>query len=1165
MNFNKFLKAMFGDKSSRDMKLIQPLVDKVKEVYPEIKKLSNDELRAKTKEIQKYVQDSAIPFQEKINELKAQIEETPIDEREPIFDEIDKLDKEMLEALEKALNEIMPTAYSIVKDTARRFSENEDTIVTATEFDKELAADPKNDFITIDGDKAIYHNSWTAGGNLVKWEMVHYDVQIFGGIALHQGKIAEMATGEGKTLVATLPVFLNALTGNGVHMVTVNDYLAKRDSEWMGPLYEFHGLSVDCIDKHQPNSPERRKAYRADITFGTNNEFGFDYLRDNMALSPSDLVQRRHNFAIVDEVDSVLIDDARTPLIISGPVPKGENQMFEEYQPLVERLYEVQRKQATELLADARQKISEAQAKNDQSLLEEGFLCLFRSYKALPKNKALIKYLSEEGIKSGLQKTEEIYMENNNRRMPEAVAPLFFVVDEKLNSVDLTDKGTDWLSNQVQDKNLFVLPDIAAQLSSLENETTLSDQERLNKKDDMLNHYALQSDRVHTLQQLLKAYTMFNKDDEYVVMDGEVKIVDEQTGRIMEGRRWSDGLHQAIEAKEHVKVEAATQTFATITLQNYFRMYHKLAGMTGTASTEAGELWDIYKLDVVEIPTNKPILRNDMNDRVYKTAREKYAAVIEEVEEMRVSGRPCLVGTTSVVISELISKMLNMRKIPHQVLNAKLHQKEAMIVAEAGKSTRGMVYLTSDDRAFTDKASALRHQNRLIEAANEGKKGADANLAGQNAETLLRNEDRLLGAVTIATNMAGRGTDIKLSQEVKDAGGLAIIGTTRHESRRVDRQLRGRAGRQGDPGSSVFYVSLEDELMRKFGSERIAKIMDRLGFEDGERIESPMISKSIERAQKKVEENHFGVRKNLLEYDDVMNKQRTVIYDKRRHALMGERLGMDISNIIWDRVVNIIENNDFKDAKEKFFEILAMEIPFTAEEFESTNKLDLEERAFQEAMATFKRKTERIQSDSYPVIKEVYENQGDQYQYILIPITDGRNVIQLRVNLKEAYETESKNIVKEFEKFVMLHILDDDWKENLRQLDELRHSVQNASYEQKDPLLVFKLESAKLWDSMIDDMNNRISSFLMRGQLPVQEQQEVREAAPEQRQQRYTEQKADFNNAEEAQRAAANQDTRSEQVQRHQPIIRDKMPRPNDPCPCGSGKKFKNCHGQGIR
>ncbi|MFC2474807.1 MAG: preprotein translocase subunit SecA [Prevotella sp.] len=1144
---------------------MQPLVDKVKEAYPEIKKLSNDELRAKTKEIQKYVQDAAVPYQKKIAELKAHIEETPIDEREPIFDEIDKQDKDMLEALEKALNEIMPTAYSIVKDTARRFSENEETIFTATEFDKQLAADPKNDFITIDGDKAIYHNSWTAGGNMVKWDMVHYDVQIFGGIALHQGKIAEMATGEGKTLVATLPVFLNALTGNGVHMVTVNDYLAKRDSEWMGPLYEFHGLSVDCIDKHQPNSPERRKAYQADITFGTNNEFGFDYLRDNMALSPGDLVQRRHNFAIVDEVDSVLIDDARTPLIISGPVPKGENQMFEEYQPLVERLYEVQRKQATELLADARQKISEGHAKNDQSLLDEGFLCLFRSYKALPKNKALIKYLSEEGIKSGLQKTEETYMENNNRRMPEAVAPLFFVVDEKLNSVDLTDKGADWLSNQVKDKDLFVLPDIASQLSSLENETSLSDQERLDKKDDLLNHYALQSDRVHTLQQLLKAYTMFNKDDEYVVMDGEVKIVDEQTGRIMEGRRWSDGLHQAIEAKEHVKVEAATQTFATITLQNYFRMYHKLAGMTGTASTEAGELWDIYKLDVVEIPTNKPVVRNDMNDRVYKTAREKYAAVIEEVEEMRVSGRPCLVGTTSVVISELLSKMLAMRKIPHQVLNAKLHQKEAMIVAEAGKSTRGMVYLASDNKAFTDKASALRYQNKLIEAANKREKAADTNLAGQDAETLLRNEDRLLGAVTIATNMAGRGTDIKLSKEVKEAGGLAIIGTTRHESRRVDRQLRGRAGRQGDPGSSVFYVSLEDELMRKFGSERIARVMDRLGFEDGERIESPMISKSIERAQKKVEENHFGIRKNLLEYDDVMNKQRTVIYDKRRHALMGERLGMDISNIIWDRVVNIIENNDFKGAKEKFFEILAMEIPFTAEEFENASKADLEERAFQDAMATFKRKTDRIQGDSYPVIKDVYENQGDVYQYILIPITDGRNVIQLRVNLKEAYETESKSIVKEFEKFVMLHIIDDDWKENLRQLDELRHSVQNASYEQKDPLLVFKLESAKLWDSMIDDMNNRIASFLMRVQLPVQQQQEVREAAPEEHQQRYNEQKADFDNADEAQRAAANQDTRGGQAQKHQPIIRDKMPRPNDPCPCGSGKKFKNCHGRGIR
>ena len=877
MNFNKILKSLFGDKSTRDMKLIQPLVEKVKSVYPDIQKLSNDELRAKSKEIQAYVQGAGKPYREKIAELKAKIEDTPIDEREPIFDEIDKQDKEMLDALEKALNEVMPVAYSIVKDTARRFKENADTIVTATDFDRELAANPANDFVTIDGDKAIYHNEWTAGGNKIKWDMVHYDVQIFGGIALHQGKIAEMATGEGKTLVATLPVFLNALTGNGVHMVTVNDYLAKRDSEWMGPLYEFHGLSVDCIDKHQPNSPERRKAYQADITFGTNNEFGFDYLRDNMALSPNDLVQRRHNFAIVDEVDSVLIDDARTPLIISGPIPKGDDQMYEEYQPLVEKLYEVQRKQATELLAEARQKITEGRKEQDknksQQLLEEGFLSLFRSYKALPKNKALIKYLSEDGIKTGLQKTEETYMENNNRLMPKAVAPLYFVVDEKLNSADLTDKGTEWLAKQVNDKDLFVLPDIASQLSALEAETSLSDQERLDKKDDLLNHYAVQSDRVHTLQQLLKAYTMFNKDDEYVVMDGQVKIVDEQTGRIMEGRRWSEGLHQAVEAKEHVKVEAATQTFATITLQNYFRMYHKLAGMTGTASTEAGEFWDIYKLDVVEIPTNRPIARNDMDDRVYKTNREKYRAVIEEIEEMRNSGRPCLVGTTSVEISELLSKMLRMRNIPHQVLNAKLHQKEAQIVAEAGRSTKGMVTITDED--------GNKHQ-----------------------------EERMLGAVTIATNMAGRGTDIKLSDEVKAAGGLAIIGTTRHESRRVDRQLRGRAGRQGDPGSSVFYVSLEDDLMRKFGSERIAKVMDRLGFEDGERIESSMISKSIERAQKKVEENNFGIRKHLLEYDDVMNKQRTVIYEKRRHALMGERIGMDIANVIWDRVVSIIEKNE---------------------------------------------------------------------------------------------------------------------------------------------------------------------------------------------------------------------------------------------------------------
>ena len=1127
MNFNKFLQSLFGNKSSKDMKLIQPLVNKVKEAYPEIQKLSNDELRARTKQLQQYVQDSAKQQKEKIAELKAKIEETPIDERESIFNAIDKLEKEVLDIYEKALDEVMPVAFSIVKDTARRFAENEETVVTATEFDRELAANPKNDFITIDGDKAIYHNHWTAGGNDLKWEMIHYDVQLFGGIVLHQGKIAEMATGEGKTLVSTLPVFLNALTGNGVHVVTVNDYLAKRDSEWMGPLYMFNGLSVDCIDKHRPNSPERRKAYMADITFGTNNEFGFDYLRDNMALSPADLVQRKHNYAIVDEVDSVLIDDARTPLIISGPVAKGDDQMFEEYQPLVERLVDVQRKLATQYLAEAKQLISEGQKANDQKKLEEGFLALYRSHKALPKNKPLIKYLSEEGIKAGMLKTEEYYMENNNRRMPEAVEPLYFVVDEKLNSCDLTDKGTEWLANQVNDKELFVLPDITSELSALENEKDIDEQQRLDKKDDLLNHYAVQSERVHTLQQLLKAYTMFNKDDEYVVMDGEVKIVDEQTGRIMEGRRWSDGLHQAVEAKEHVKVEAATQTFATITLQNYFRMYHKLSGMTGTASTEAGEFWDIYKLDVVEIPTNRPILRKDLDDRVYKTAREKYAAVIDEIVDMRNSGRPVLVGTTSVEISELISKMLNMRKIPHQVLNAKLHKKEADIVAEAGRSTMGMVEIVDED-------------------GNKHK------------------EERLLGAVTIATNMAGRGTDIKLTPEVKAAGGLAIIGTERHESRRVDRQLRGRAGRQGDPGSSVFYVSLEDKLMRLFASERIASLMDRLGFQEGDRIENPMISKSIERAQKKVEENNFGIRKHLLEYDDVMNKQRTVIYEKRRHALMGERIGMDITNVIWDRVVNIIETNDYEGCREQFLKVLAMECPFTEEDFNNIKPEDLEERAFQSAMATFKRKTDRIESVAWPIIKEVEENQGAIYERIMVPITDGKRVYNIPCNLKEAYRTEGKDVVKQFERVIMLHIIDDCWKENLRQLDELRHSVQNASYEQKDPLLIFKLESAKLFDSMVNDMNNRITSILTRGQIPeMQRQEEVHEAAPEQPTQRqnYTEQKVDLD--DEAQQAAANQDTR-EIEENHTPLVKDKMPGRNDPCPCGSGKKFKNCHGKGL-
>ena len=1112
MNLTKLLKSLFGDKSTRDMKLIQPFVEKVKSMSPNIENLDNDALRARTLEIRKNIQESVTAQRKQIDDLKAKIEDTPIDERADIFAQIDKIEKEILDIFEDKLNEVMPEVFAIVKETAKRFATNEETVVTATEFDRNLAADPRKDFITIDGDKAIYHNHWTAGGNDLKWEMIHYDVQLFGGVVLHQGKIAEMATGEGKTLVATLPVFLNALTGNGVHVVTVNDYLAKRDSEWMGPLYMFHGLSVDCIDKHQPNSHERRMAYQADITFGTNNEFGFDYLRDNMANSPDDLVQRAHNYAIVDEVDSVLIDDARTPLIISGPVPKGDDQMFEEYQPLVEKLVDVQRKLATQFLAEAKQKITEGKAKNDAKLIEEGFLSLYRSHKSLPKNKPLIKYLSEEGIKAGMLKTEEIYMENNNRRMPECVEPLYFVVDEKLNSCDLTDKGTEWLAKQVNDKELFVLPDIASQLSALENEN-LSDQERLDKKDALLNHYAVQSERVHTLQQLLKAYTMFNKDDEYVVIDGEVKIVDEQTGRIMEGRRWSDGLHQAVEAKEHVKVEAATQTFATITLQNYFRMYHKLAGMTGTASTEAGEFWDIYKLDVVEIPTNRPIARKDMDDRVYKTAREKYNAVIDEIQKMRESGRPTLVGTTSVEISELLSKMLNMRKIPHQVLNAKLHQKEADIVALAGQSTNG------------------------------------------------------LGAVTIATNMAGRGTDIKLSPEVKAAGGLAIIGTERHESRRVDRQLRGRAGRQGDPGSSVFYVSLEDKLMRLFASERIASVMDRFGFKEGEMIESPMISKSIERAQKKVEENNFGIRKRLLEYDDVMNKQRTVVYEKRRHALMGERIGMDISNTIWDRVVNIIENNDYEGCKEEFIRIFGIEVPFTDEQFYNEKHDNLAEGSFQQVMAAFKRKTDRIQAVAMPIIQQVYENQGDRFDRIMVPITDGRRMYNIPCNLKEAYDSECKSIVKQFEKMILLHLIDESWKENLRELDELKHSVQNASYEQKDPLLIFKLESVKLFDNMVNNMNNRIVSILMRSGIPEMQQapQEAPQEMPRQQKPQYTETKRDLNEEQlqdPNQAAAAAHDTRAQQPRT--PLVKDKLPGRNDPCPCGSGKKFKNCHGRGI-
>ncbi len=1159
MDFIKIMRALFGNKSDRDLKQIQPLVDQVTAIYPQIDALSNDDLRARTRALQQRLREAGQPLRKQIDALKAQIETTDIQDRKPIFDKIDKLEKDVLEVYEHVLDEIRPEAFAIVKSTAERFTHNADVVVTATDFDRELAA--RHDFVDIDGDRAVYHNHWVAGGNDMQWNMIHYDVQLFGGTVLHQGKIAEMATGEGKTLVATLPVFLNALTGNGVHVVTVNDYLAKRDSEWMGPLYMFHGLSVDCIDKHQPNSEARRRAYQADITFGTNNEFGFDYLRDNMATSPEDLVQRRHNYAIVDEVDSVLIDDARTPLIISGPVPKGDDQMYEQYQPLVEQLVGVQRQLATQYLSEARRLIDEGRKTDDKQKTEAGFLSLFRSYKALPKNKPLIKFLSEPGIKSGMLATEEVYMENNNKRMPEAVEPLYFVIDEKLNSADLTDKGNEWLAKQTGDVDLFVLPDIAAQLSALEGDTSLTHEERVARKDQLYTDYAVKSERVHTLQQLLKAYAMFNLNEEYIIVDGEIKIVDEQTGRVMEGRRWSDGLHQAVEAKEHVKVQAATQTFATITLQNYFRMYHKLAGMTGTAITEAGEFWDIYKLDVVEIPTNRPVVRNDMNDRVYKTQREKYNAVIAEVEKMRNSGRPTLVGTTSVEISELLSRMLSMRKIPHQVLNAKLHQKEADIVALAGQSSPGKVTVTD----------------------------ADGNK---------REEERMLGAVTIATNMAGRGTDIKLSPEVKEAGGLAIIGTERHESRRVDRQLRGRSGRQGDPGSSVFFVSLEDKLMRLFASERIAKVMDRLGFEEGEVIEHSMINSSIERAQKKVEENHFGVRKRLLEYDDVMNKQRTVIYEKRRHALMGERLGMDIADMLFDRVCAILENcATFDQMKEQYIELFAMEVPYTEDELTAMRRPELEEKAYQAVLARFKQKTELIAADAYKVFKPIYDGPNGQEwaeRPVMVPILDGRRVYNIGgVSLRQTCDSEGRAIVTAFEKAIMLHVIDEAWKENLRALDELRHSVQNASYEQKDPLLIFKLESVKLFDDMVTRINNQTISILMRGQVPEQQaaapddaQQRAAEQEARQRARATAQQRAQYQTGrgtttaapqysrpdyaqgtpsdltDPAQRAAAAHDTREQQPRT--PYQAEKMPNRNDPCPCGSGKKFKQCHGRGL-
>jgi len=1102
MGFADFLTSLFGNKSQRDLKEINPYVDQIKAVYPEIERLSHDELRAKTAEIRQQIQDYVADEKNKIEELKAKIETLEIDQREELWSEIDKLEKEVMDKYEEVLDKVLPEVFSIVKETARRFTQNEDVVVTATDFDRELAE--THDFVDIDGDNAIYHNHWIAGGNEIVWDMIHYDVQLFGGTVLHKGKIAEMATGEGKTLVGTLPVFLNALTGNGVHVVTVNDYLAKRDSEWMGPIYMFNGLSVECIDKHQPNSDGRRKAYQADITFGTNNEFGFDYLRDNMAINPSDLVQRKHNFAIVDEVDSVLIDDARTPLIISGPTPKGEQQLFEEFRPRVEIIVKAQRDLATKLLAEAKAKMNS----EEKEVQKEGAFILYRSFKGLPKNKPLIKFLSEPGIKAAMLKTEEEYMAEQSRRMHEVTDELYFVIDEKNNSIELTDKGIDLLTGNSDDPLFFVLPDISSQLSELEN-APISDGEKAQQKDEIMQNYSIKSERVHTVNQLLKAYALFEKDDEYVVMDNKVMIVDEQTGRIMDGRRYSDGLHQAIEAKERVKVEAATQTFATITLQNYFRMYHKLAGMTGTAETEAGELWNIYKLDVVVIPTNRDIVRDDMNDRIYKTKREKYTAVIQEIEKLVGEGRAVLVGTTSVEISELLGKMLTMRKIKHNVLNAKLHQREAEVVALAGQP----------------------------------------------------------GAVTIATNMAGRGTDIKLAPSVKEAGGLAIIGTERHESRRVDRQLRGRAGRQGDPGSSVFYISLEDDLMRLFASERIAGMMDRMGFKEGEMLEHNMLSKSVERAQKKVEENNFGIRKRLLEYDDVMNSQREVIYKRRRHALMGERIGIDIVNMFYDVAVNLseeyTENLDYEGLKIDLLRIFSLEIPFDETKFRSMKQESVTDDVYEKAVSNFKKKMDRLAEIANPVIKQVYEEQGDKFENILIPITDGKRIYNISCNLKEAYQTESKDIIKSFEKAIVLHTIDEEWKEHLREMDDLRQSVQNASYEQKDPLLIYKLESFNLFKRMLNSVNSKAVTILMRGQIPVREPEQVRQAAPERKTDysRYRTEKSDMEQGGGEQRPPMPGQNPMERS-KITPVHVDKKPGRNDPCFCGSGKKYKNCHGK---
>ena len=1086
------IKKVFGTKSDRDMKKIRPILEKVLAAYETIDKLDNDGLRAHSAELKRRLREVEKPFEDRIAEIKLQLEsDIPVSQKEQLATESDKLVKDEDAAIEKMLDEILPEAFAIMKSTARRFAQNEIVEVTANDFDRAMSV--SHDFVEIDGDRALWKNHWVAGGNEQTWDMVHYDVQLIGGIILHQGKIAEMATGEGKTLVATLPVFLNALAGKGVHMVTVNDYLSKRDSEWMGPLYMFHGLSVDCIDKHEPNSDARRKAYECDITFGTNNEFGFDYLRDNMASRMNDLVQRKHHFAIVDEVDSVLIDDARTPLIISGPVGKSQNdEQFKQFRPYVEKLYASQRALITKTLNDAKKAI----ANRDEAL---GGKLLFRCQKGLPKYQPLIKFLSEPGMKQLMQKAENFYIQDNERQMPEVTDELYFVINEQHHTVDLTDKGHDVLASEVSDPNFFVLPDVGSQIATIEH-SALSTAERQAKKDELMEDFALKSERVHTMLQLLKAYSMFEKDVDYIIVDGKVKIVDEQTGRIMEGRRWSDGLHQAVEAKENVTVEAATQTFATITLQNYFRMYHKLAGMTGTAETEAGEFWSIYKLDVVVIPTNRPVIRQDNDDLIYKTKKAKYAAVINKVVELRAAGRPVLVGTTDVDTSELLSRMLKMRGIPHNVLNAKQFAREAEIVAQAGQSS----------------------------------------------------------TVTIATNMAGRGTDIKLSKEVKDAGGLAIIGTERHDSRRVDRQLRGRAGRQGDPGSSTFYVSLEDKLMRLFGSERIAAVVDKLGMTDEDALESSMLSSSIEKAQRKVEENNFGIRKRLLEYDDVMNYQREAIYSRRRNAMSGERIEIDVMNMMLDASEVIVNNSDgmsYEDFSSYLMAQLSIDPGFDEAFYEKARPEELKSRLTEQMKAVYDRRMDAMIERVNPFIKDVYEKQGEKWQNIAVPITDGRKVLNLAFNLKKAYESNGKELAKSLSKTIILYQIDEHWKQQLRDMDDLRQSVQNAAYEQKDPLVVYKLESYNLFAAMLESLDKDVLSFLFRASIYLREPDQAQQARaavqPKTDMSRMNTQRGDLS-------------TNSGKPQTKMPVHAEKKVGRNDPCPCGSGLKYKNCHGKGL-